>query len=61
MIGVDGFISEGRAVTNFIGNSIAAFIIAKSEKAIDMNLYKRVVEKKETGPIMETLVVELND
>jgi aerobic C4-dicarboxylate transport protein len=61
LIGVDRFMSEGRAVINFIGNSIATVIIAKSEKAVDMNLYKRVVEKKETGPIMETLVIELDD
>lgn len=44
LIGVDRFMSEGRALTNMIGNTIATVIIAKSEKAIDMGRYKRVVE-----------------
>lgn len=44
LIGVDRFMSEGRALTNMIGNTIATVIIAKSEKAIDMARYKRVVE-----------------
>ncbi len=46
LIGVDRFMSEGRAITNMIGNTIATVIIAKSEKAIDMDVYRRVVEKK---------------
>lgn len=32
LIGVDRFMSEGRALTNMIGNTIATVIIAKSEK-----------------------------
>lgn len=46
LIGVDRFMSEGRALTNMIGNTVATVIIAKSEKAIDMNVYRRVVEGK---------------
>lgn len=46
LIGVDRFMSEGRALTNMIGNTIATVIIAKSEKAIDMTVYRRVVEKR---------------
>ncbi len=46
LIGVDRFMSEGRAIINFIGNTIATVIIAKSENAIDMEVYKVVVEKK---------------
>jgi aerobic C4-dicarboxylate transport protein len=46
LIGVDRFMSEGRALTNMIGNTIATVVIAKSEKAIDMKVYKSVVEKK---------------
>lgn len=46
LIGVDRFMSEGRALTNMIGNTIATVIIAKSEKAVDMNVYRRVVEKR---------------
>ena len=31
LLGVDKFMSEARAITNFIGNGIATFIISKSE------------------------------
>jgi aerobic C4-dicarboxylate transport protein len=44
LIGVDRFMSEGRAITNFIGNSVATVVIARSEKAVDMTVYRRVVE-----------------
>lgn len=45
LIGVDRFMSEGRALTNMIGNTVATVVIARSERAIDMNVYRRVVEK----------------
>ena len=35
LIGVDRFMSEGRALINFIGNAVATVVISKSEKAID--------------------------
>lgn len=46
LIGVDRFMSEGRALINFIGNTIATVIIAKSENDIDMVKYRAIVEKK---------------
>jgi aerobic C4-dicarboxylate transport protein len=46
LIGVDRFMSEGRAIINFIGNTVATVVIAKSEKALDIPTYKKVVEKK---------------
>jgi aerobic C4-dicarboxylate transport protein len=58
LIGVDRFMSEGRAVINFMGNTIATVIIAKSENAIDMTTYKRVVEKKNEKLITESLAVQ---
>lgn len=47
LVGVDRFMSEGRALINVIGNTVAAVVISKSEKVIDMKLYKLIVEKKE--------------
>lgn len=44
LIGVDRFMSEARALTNMIGNTVATVVIAKSEKAVDMVKYKAVVE-----------------
>lgn len=54
LIGVDRFMSEGRAIVNFIGNTVATVVIAKSEKEIDMDVYKRVVEMKQ--PVKEVEV-----
>ena len=48
LIGVDRFMSEARAITNMIGNTVATVIIAKSEKAVNIPLYKKVVEGKRT-------------
>lgn len=35
LLGVDRFMSEARAITNLIGNSVATVVIAKSEKQFD--------------------------
>jgi aerobic C4-dicarboxylate transport protein len=43
LIGVDRFMSEARSVTNFIGNAVAAVVIAKHENSIDMKTFKEVV------------------
>ncbi|HEX7845312.1 MAG TPA: cation:dicarboxylase symporter family transporter, partial [Chitinophagaceae bacterium] len=53
LIGVDRFMSEGRAIINFIGNTVATVVIAKSEKEIDMVKYKEVVEKKIQAVVSE--------
>lgn len=44
LLGVDRFMSEARAITNLIGNTVATVVIAKSEHAINTPLYKSVVE-----------------
>jgi aerobic C4-dicarboxylate transport protein len=40
LLGVDRFMSEGRAITNLIGNGIATVVVAKSEKEFDEKKYK---------------------
>ncbi|ADV67069.1 dicarboxylate/amino acid:cation symporter [Deinococcus maricopensis] len=35
ILGIDRFMSEARALTNFIGNGVAALVIARSEGALD--------------------------
>ena len=50
LIGVDRFMSEGRAIINFIGNTVATVVIAKSENEINMDVYNAVVEKKTSPP-----------
>lgn len=48
LIGVDRFMSEARAITNMIGNTVATVVIAKTENAVDLPLYKKVVEHRRT-------------
>ncbi|MBS1509242.1 MAG: dicarboxylate/amino acid:cation symporter [Bacteroidetes bacterium] len=43
IFGIDRFMSEGRALTNIIGNAAATFIIAKWEKEIDMPTAKEAI------------------
>jgi len=50
LIGVDRFMSEGRALINFMGNAVATVIISKSENMVDEETYRRVVEKKISRP-----------
>ncbi|MCW3078912.1 C4-dicarboxylate transporter DctA [Segetibacter sp.] len=50
LIGVDRFMSEARALTNMIGNTVATVVIARSEKAVDMVQYRAVVENRARIP-----------
>jgi aerobic C4-dicarboxylate transport protein len=41
--GVDKFMSEGRSITNLIGNAVATLVIAKNENEFDEQTFKEVV------------------
>lgn len=41
--GVDKFMSEGRSITNLIGNAIATIVIAKNEKEFDLDQFNKAV------------------
>jgi aerobic C4-dicarboxylate transport protein len=43
IFGIDRFMSEGRALTNIIGNTVATFVIAKWEKEIDLDKAKELI------------------
>jgi aerobic C4-dicarboxylate transport protein len=43
IFGIDRFMSEGRALTNIIGNTVATIVVAKWEKEIDMEVAKREI------------------
>jgi aerobic C4-dicarboxylate transport protein len=43
LIGIDRFMSEARAITNLIGNALAAVVIARWEGALDMGRMARVL------------------
>jgi aerobic C4-dicarboxylate transport protein len=43
IFGIDKFMSEGRALTNIIGNTVATLVVAKWEKEIDMEKAKELI------------------
>ena len=43
ILGIDRFMSEGRALTNIIGNAVATFVVAKWEKEIDMEVAVKAI------------------
>ena len=43
IFGIDRFMSEGRAITNIIGNTVATIVVAKWEKEIDMPRAKGLI------------------
>ncbi|MRW90774.1 C4-dicarboxylate transporter DctA [Duganella sp. FT80W] len=40
ILGIDRFMSECRALTNFVGNGVAAMVVSKWEKELDMDIMK---------------------
>ncbi|MGE7931521.1 dicarboxylate/amino acid:cation symporter [Viridibacillus arvi] len=50
LIGVDRFMSEARAITNIIGNSVATVVVAKMENEFDpTNGYKKELDSENTA------------
>ena len=47
IVGIDRFMSEARALTNFTGNAVATVVIGKWTKEIDMPQVERVLNKLE--------------
>jgi len=45
ILGIDKFMSECRALTNFVGNGVAAIVISKWEKELDMTVLERELSK----------------
>lgn len=47
ILGIDRFMSEGRAITNIIGNAAATIVVAKYEKGLDTDLLHQKLESNE--------------
>ncbi len=43
ILGIDRFMSEARAITNLIGNTVATIVIAKSENELDLVVVKEAI------------------
>jgi aerobic C4-dicarboxylate transport protein len=48
ILGIDRFMSEARALTNFIGNSVATLVVAKWCKALDVERMNAVLNNETT-------------
>ena len=46
ILGVDRFMSEARAITNFIGNTVATLVVAKWERALDETKAGEILAKR---------------
>ena len=43
ILGIDRFMSEARALTNLIGNGVATIVVAKSERALDEDAFRKAL------------------
>lgn len=48
ILGIDRFMSEARALTNTVGNGVAAIVISRWEKELDMETLKRELNAEST-------------
>jgi aerobic C4-dicarboxylate transport protein len=46
ILGIDRFMSEARAITNLIGNGVAAIVVSKWEKELDVRALERALAAK---------------
>jgi aerobic C4-dicarboxylate transport protein len=59
IVGIDRFMSEARAVTNFAGNAVATVLVGTWTKSIDMDQVKSVFAGHD--PFDETTMVDDHD
>jgi len=60
IFGIDRFMSEGRALTNIIGNAVATIFVAKWEKEIDMPTANKLIGRKKYGAETKEAVPVVN-
>ena len=58
ILGIDRFMSECRALTNFIGNAVATVVVARWEGELDESLFHealggKVLEEAEMQPVLQ--------
>jgi aerobic C4-dicarboxylate transport protein len=49
--GIDRFMSEARALTNMIGNSVATLVVARWEGALDVDRARRILAGEKADPV----------
>ena len=51
LLGVDRFMSEARALTNFVGNAVATIVVSRWEKGLDTAKAQAVLAGREPEPV----------
>jgi len=59
ILGVDRFLSECRALTNFIGNAVATIVVSRWEGALDRNRLKLAMAGK--APPLAAMAIEQDE
>ena len=54
ILGIDRFMSEARALTNFIGNGVATVVVAKWERELDVARMHHVLGGGEPSAVLAT-------
>ena len=55
IFGIDKFMSECRALVNFIGNSVATLFVAKWDKALDVDRVRKVLNKEDVPDLPDEI------
>jgi len=58
ILGIDRFMSEGRAITNIIGNGVATLVVARSERALDTQRLTRVLNGEQVPPVEDLALAQ---
>ncbi len=61
ILGVDRFMSECRALTNFIGNAVATIVVARWDNALDKDALDLALAGGEPAPVLLTTDPALHD
>jgi len=59
ILGVDRFMSQGRSLTNFIGNAVATIVVARWENALDKAQFDRTLNRDPVAEPVPPVASEL--
>jgi aerobic C4-dicarboxylate transport protein len=55
IFGIDKFMSECRALVNFIGNAVATLFVAKWDKGLDVDRVRQVLNKEQVPDLPDEI------
>ena len=58
LLGIDRFMSEARALTNFVGNAVATIVVSRWEKQLDFERASAALGRSRRAPVARTASTE---